>query len=111
MQMQLGVADRLLILGMMPGKGSFVTWKTIHAIKDKVSFDADEVKTLCLIDVPGGASWNPDKEVRVDVFFSDGELEFIRDQMGVLDEKEELVEAHVGLHERLCENPPSSRSS
>jgi hypothetical protein len=110
MQMQLGVADRLLILGMMPGKGSFVTWKTIHAIKEKVSFDADEVKRFCLIDVPGGASWDPDKEASVDVLppFSDGELEFIRGQMAVLDEKEELMEAHLDLHERLFKNPPDS---
>ena len=97
--MTLNVMERLLLLNILPTKGSILKLRLAREFSEKLSFTEEEHKKLNFKEVGESVSWS---EEATDVFLKievgKVMLELIKDELTKLDESESLGVEHVDLY-------------
>jgi len=107
MDIELTVAERFAIMGILPEKGNIVTIKLLREFKEAVAFNEQEVNAIELnLSDEGKATWIVAKEKKIGkkkIELSDILAESIRSNLKMLDSKKQLTEAHVPIWDMFCE--------
>lgn len=65
--MELGVKDRLMLLGMLPAEGNFITLKLVRQLRESLSFTEEEIKTFKIEEDGNSVRWDDKAEVPKDM--------------------------------------------
>ena len=99
--MNLNVLERILLSQILPETGSFMNLKLLRVAKEKLSFTAEENKTLSFIQEEGKVMWDTKKELPFEIVLSDVVCNLIKDALAKLDKEEKLTVQHMTLYEKF----------
>ncbi len=101
--MELTIIERLALLPILPGEGSFITLKLLRQFKEELSFSEQEHKTLNLRVEDGLTRWNIKKQEDGIKEIKIGEVmkNIVKDTLQKLDKQEKLQEIHMSLYEKF----------
>ncbi len=102
--MKLSIQDRLLLLGLLPQKGSFVTQRIVTELQQELSFTEDEISTASIKQAGDRVTWNATNDPVVDIEFGPTSKEVFSKALRELDQREELTLAHVPLYAAFVED-------
>jgi len=97
MKIALSVADRLLIPRLFPQKDSLSNQILVKDIQDKVKLTQEDLKSYEIKEKDGVVMWNKEKDDSKVVELTKMELQLLKDQIKVLDEKKEITQNLVEL--------------
>jgi predicted transcriptional regulator YheO len=92
--MQLNVNERLVIVGVIPEKGTFKTMSTVEKLRKILHLSEEEVKEYELVQKEEQLSWNKKGIERKEIEISELGMEMIMDSFDKLDKAEELIYLH-----------------
>ena len=95
--MKLNLLERILVLNILPAKGSFTDLIIKEDVAKKVAVTQDEIKELEIKQDDKGLHWKQTDKVW-DIEFKDLEKELVKKQLKELDEKKELTGEHLSLY-------------
>ena len=99
--MLLKVADRLLLLNVLPVVGSFETLKIVRDLQSALSFSEEELKTLDLTSKDGEIKWLQGADVRKDIPIGEIAAKVIRERLEEMDKRKQLKIEALPLYERF----------
>lgn len=103
--MKLSVAERIILFGLLPEKGTFLNLKQIRKVREDASFSDKETKDFEIqTTADGRIVWNPKKAKEVEIEISDSIHKIIKDKLEDLDKNAELEERHFTLYEKFIIN-------
>lgn len=74
----LTIAERIVLLEILPQQGNMIEMILVHSITKKVEFTPEEIKECEIKGVDGSITWDPDRDVGVNITFEDAEKEILR---------------------------------
>ena len=103
---KLSVAERFILMQLLPDEGNFATMKMLRDLLDKVGFTAEEHADYGFESVPGEGGrarirWNPEKAKDRDFDFSDPQVAMVIEALAKLDREKKLTAAHLTLCEKF----------
>lgn len=116
--MELNVNERLVLLGILPKEGNFLTIKIVRQLREAVSFTEEEHKVLGFrnagekyineagveVTVPAGSiGWNPNAPQTKEIEFGIKATEIIKEALEELNKTKKLGEIHFSLYEKFVE--------
>jgi hypothetical protein len=101
--MKLSVKDRIILLGILPATGDFLTLKIIRKLREELSFSEEETKTLKLCNDGQQVKWDAEADPTKDVAIGEKADELIVSALKKLDEKKELNQDTYGLYEEFVQ--------
>lgn len=101
---ELSIHDRLMILGLLPREGDFVTLKLARDIREKVELSQAEMKKHDVkprsAEDGGGLQWiEPKKKTKID--FSSAEMELLKAKVSELDKTKKIRSEILSLCEMI----------
>ena len=100
--MKLNIPDRLLLLGVIPKQGNFLTLRIVKDLIDKISFGSKEVEEFELKEEKGQINWKTDEtEHDKEIEITNPEKQIIIQALKNLDQKEELTIDMFGLYNKF----------
>lgn len=101
--MKVTVAERLILLSILPRKGNITTLKIVQKLGQDLSFSEEEHKLCKFVQnkESGAISWDNDKETVKNVPIGAVAKQIIADAFKRLNKKEELIPAHIPLYEKF----------
>jgi hypothetical protein len=100
--MKLNIPDRLLLLGVIPKQGNFLTLKIVKDLIDKISFSSKELEEYQLTEKNGQVNWKTDKtDYEKDIELSGPEKAVIIDALKNLDGKKELTLDMLRIYDKF----------
>lgn len=102
--MELKVADRLVLLNLLPKEGDFTTLKIVRKLREDLSFSEDEHKALEFKQDNGSIQWNPNSDIPKEIPIGEKASDMIADVLKKLDKDKHLQEQHFALYEMFVEN-------
>jgi hypothetical protein len=102
--MDLTVRERLLVGSFFPQKGSLRDQRIVKELTRKIALGEDERKEIGFAQDEGNVlRWDPAKAKPKEIEFNDDEREFLKRQIGRLDEEEAFTQDLLALADRLKE--------
>lgn len=101
--MKLNVMERLVLRGLLPENGTFVTYKAVRGLHEMLAFDEDEVQSLGLKQEDGQITWDSSKEVPREFPFNKTQLDVIDVVLKELDSKGKIDAHTFPLFEKFIE--------
>ena len=101
--MKLNIKERLVLLGVMPVEGNFLTLKIVRQLREDLSFSEEELKQYKFNEEQGRITWDESQEQPKDVPIGKEGKRIIRDALEKLDREEKLREDHVSVFEKFVE--------
>lgn len=99
--MKLSVAERFVLLGVLPAEGNFVTLKIVRQLREALSFDEDEAKVLGLKQDGERVTWNPDVEQEKEIPIGEKATDIVVAAIKKLDDEKKLTDQHYTLYEKF----------
>jgi len=98
---QLGVKDRLVLLGLLPAEASFLEIKMIQGIKDDLVLSENEKVALGVIQHEKGVMWDQEaaKTCMKGITMSEATAALIAKTLTNMDKQGKLTVDHIGLYE------------
>ena len=96
MEYDMGVGDRLVLLGILPPEGNLATIRIVRKLREALSFDEAEHADAQIVQDGDMLRWNKDAPARAIEIGAKGQ-EIIRSALGKLDKEEKLAEDHISL--------------
>ncbi len=91
---ELSIHDRVMILGLLPREGDFVTLKLARDVREKVDFSQAEMKKVNMKsrsqEEGGGLGWNEPKK-KTKIGFSSAEMELMKAKVSELDKTKKIT--------------------
>ena len=101
--MILSVKDRILILGLLPGKGDIITLRVIKDLMDDIGFQENEIKELSLQTIDGTHRWNQEAEKEKDFNIGSAALGVIASELKKMSDAKELLIEYLDLYDKIVE--------
>jgi hypothetical protein len=97
------IPERLVLLDLLPNEGNYLTLKLVRKLREKLSFDEDELKDceIAQDEATNTVRWSQDKDVPKKMEFSDFEKDVIKKSLQELDDKKKLEPKHMSLYEKF----------
>jgi hypothetical protein len=96
----LTVAQRIMLLAMLPKEGNLISLKIIRSLREELSFTEEEHKELEFINQPNGyVVWNTAKEKPKSFDFAPVTLSLIVDALSKKEKAQKLTEEEIPLFE------------
>ena len=99
--MKLSVKDRLVLLGVLPEKGDFVTLKVVMELRMELGLSAEEIETIELKQDGALTRWNIEKDPNKEFKLSKTAVGIIEMTLKQLDAEKKLTSDHLSLYERF----------
>jgi len=90
MKIKLNIPERLILVNLLPDKGSFDNLSIVDALREKLYPTQEEVKEYEIKQEEERIFWNTDGLKQKDFEFTDQEAGFIKKRLTELSDKEEL---------------------
>jgi hypothetical protein len=97
--MKLSVKDRIVLLGILPATGDFLTLKIVRQLREELSFTEEETKILNLQNDGQQVKWDAEADPMKDVQIGEKATDLIVASLKKLDEKKELTQETFELYE------------
>uniref|UniRef100_A0A6M3XS10 Uncharacterized protein n=1 Tax=viral metagenome TaxID=1070528 RepID=A0A6M3XS10_9ZZZZ len=101
--MELTVKERLVLMGMLPKEGNFLTLRLMRKLREALSFNEEEHKQLKFVQNGEQLSWDFTVVVVKDVEVGDVMLDVITKELKNKDKEGKLTEDHITLYEKFVE--------
>jgi len=101
--MKLNVAERLVLLSVLPEQGDFTTLKVIRTLRETLSFSEDEHKEYQFVQEGMSVRWNDKAEQEKDITIGEKANDIIVLALSKLNEEKKLKMEHFGLYEKFIE--------
>jgi hypothetical protein len=106
--MKLTVAERLVLLGLLPQEGTFVTLKVIKQARERISFTEEELVRYNIKEIPlpsGGANvtWDMKLPQEEEIPLGERVKAMIIDALTKLDKDGKLTANHYSLYTKFVE--------
>ena len=103
--LELGIHDRILMQGLLPKEGDFITIKMVRDICDRVGLSQGEIKKHNVRRREDGAGWqwNEPKEKK-EFSFSSAEMELLKAKVSELDKTKKISNETLSLCEMIRDN-------
>ncbi len=99
--MKLTVAERLVVLSVLPEKGNLVTLRVVGDLTRALGFTEDELAVLKFDVSDQGTKWEQDVVGEVDIEIGPQALEVIRSAFQQLNAREELTPEHLSAYDKF----------
>ena len=99
--MELNVLERILLVQTLPSEGSFTNLKLLRLVKEALSFDEEENKSLNFVMDGDMMRWDESAAIVKDVEIGDVVHKLIKKKLMALDEQEKLTENHISLYDKF----------
>ena len=96
-EFELGVAERLLIISMLPPQGDITMLKQFREFREILSFSDDERKEFGLESSGDDIKWVSSKPVTKTI--PSPFMEIIKEALNALNRKKQLTEDHIPLYD------------
>lgn len=105
MEFELGVADRITLLGILPPEAvesNFLTLKSLRVLREDLIISPEEEKEFGVVALPNGRiQWNAVKERPKAFSIDDNVLGVIKRRLKALDAAGKLLDQHMPVYERF----------
>ena len=101
--MELSVLERLVLLNLLPQEGNFTTLKLLRKLREELSFNEEEHKTLSLKQDGDQVRWNEEAKIVKDVKVEGKMLALVVEILTKLDKEDKLRGEHFTLYEKFVE--------
>ena len=91
MKVQLNIPERLILIGLLPEKGSFDTMKMIDSLRDSLYPSEEEVKEFEIVQTEETIKWNLKAVQPKEIEFTEKQVEFFKESFNEVSEKKELT--------------------
>jgi hypothetical protein len=95
--MKLNIVNRLNIARFFPREGGILQQLLVRDITKKIEFTQDEIKEIGLKQSNNQLTWNPEKDFEKEVNFSESEINFLKDQIDLLDREKRITQDMLDL--------------
>jgi hypothetical protein len=114
--MELNVPERMMLMGILPSKGGFVTLQIVQEIRDVVNLTPAERKKAGLEElIDGTVKWDAKAATATvkDIPFTKAARTIIEQELKALNDKEELQMVQMSLYEKfmLAEKPKTRKKT
>jgi hypothetical protein len=97
--MELSVMERLLLLNILPTKGTILKLRLAREFSEELSFTEDEHEKLNFVENEGSVTWNDSlKDTFKKIKIGKVMRELVKDELTKLEESESLGVEHVDLY-------------
>ena len=100
----LKVAERVILMGLLPKEGDYLTYKIVHQLKDNVGFSEEDIKTFNIRQENDMLLWDKDKEDVKEVEFGEKAMEIVREALEKLNAEKKINEKNITLYEKFMED-------
>jgi len=100
--MELGIADRLVILSILPKEGDITKIRVIRELREELSFDSTEHERIKFENKGDIIEWNGEAVIK-DILIDDVRKNIIRTAFKELNSSGKLNEQHIPLYEKFVE--------
>jgi hypothetical protein len=97
--MKLNVLDRVMLLGILPTEGNYLTFKILTNLKVELSFSEADHKAFNLREEAGKILWDKSEDKEIEI--GDKAKEIIKESLKKLDEAGKVNEHNVSLYEKF----------
>jgi len=102
--MELSVAERLVLLSLLPQRTNFSTWKIVDGVIGKVGLSEEELKRAIIKPSEQDPTQvNVEDNFSAEIEISDWFLEHCKKELKRLDGSDQLLREHRSLYERFVE--------
>lgn len=101
--MKLSIKERLVLLGILPAEGSFITLKVLRKLRGDLSFSEEEIKQYKFVQENGRVTWDNSVEQMKPIAIGTQAKIIVKDSLKRLDEQEQLKEDHFSIYEKFVE--------
>lgn len=103
--MNLTVAERIMLLEILPPTGDFLTLKIVRGLRESLSFDEEEIQKLDFKQEANHVRWNAVAETLKNISIGAKANDIIVQSLKELDERKLLTEQHLALYEKfVCDH-------
>lgn len=96
------VLERLLVKRLLPQQGSLEEQIRVKSIVEKTQFASEELDELKLTTTPqGNITWNEKKEKPLEVSFTKGEKQLLKEAVNKADEEKKINQYILPLCQRI----------
>ena len=103
--MKLNIEERLMLLGVLPQEGNFVTLKIVRKLKEELSFSEEELAKYKIVQDPKNnqVKWNAeaDSKDQKDIKMGGEATALIVKSLKDLDKDNKLVPQQLSLYEKF----------
>lgn len=98
MKVKLGVADRIQLSSVLPGKDNYINLMLRDSVLSAVKFSREEIEDWSIKTTEGGITWDGGKEKEIEADFSDVEVEYLRVALEKLNSEKSLTPENFNLY-------------
>ncbi len=99
--MELTVAERLILLAILPKEGDYTTLKIVSNLKQTLSFSEDEHKKLKFVAEGQSIRWESSAKQEKLIEIGDKAKEILASALKELDKSKKLQENQIPLYEKF----------
>jgi len=101
---KLTIKDRLILLSILPAKGSLIVMMHVKNLIDKLSFDDKELEEYKIRQENSFVTWDNDEEYYKEVQFNSEEIEILKKQIKQKDEAQEILFEMIETFNKIINN-------
>jgi len=101
---KLTIKDRLILLSILPAKGSLIEMMHVKNLIDKLSFDDKELEEYKIRQENSFVTWDNDEEYYKEVQFNSEEIEILKKQIKQKDEAQEILFEMIETFNKIINN-------
>jgi hypothetical protein len=100
---KLTVSERIVLLGVLPREGNFLTLKIVRQLRESLSFNEEELKKLSIVQQGDRITWNAESESPEGEEIAIGEkvTDLIVETLKSLDKSNKLTDQHFSIYEKF----------
>ncbi len=99
--MKLTVKERLVLLGILPNEGDFLTLKLVRKLRESLSFNEQEHKLYKFVQKENSISWNDKVQQDKEVEIGEKSNDLIVQALKKLNDQKKLHEEHFDIYEKF----------
>ena len=102
--MELTVKERLVLMGMLPKEGNFLTLRLMRKLRETLSFDEEEHKQLKFVQNGEQLTWDTTVDIMKDVDVGEVMMDVIVKDLKDKDKDGKLTEDTITIYEKFVES-------
>jgi len=99
--MKLSIAERIVLMQILPTEGDYLTYKILQELKLDLGFDEKEVKEYNIAFDDGKMTWDVTKDQYKDIEIGDKASEIITESLKRLDKDKKINRSNFELYEKF----------
>jgi len=101
--MRVNILERLMLSGILPQEGNFITLKTVRETREKLSPTPKESKDwkFTYDEKTQKYSWSNETDTHTEIEFNEQAIEIIKKALIKMDNDEKLTEQYYSIYEKF----------